>query len=682
MAIVKNRFVCDLSKPVQAQALKGNVFSLDNLGSRLSVLIYDNGQPATISGTITGNCILPDGSTVNISGGLTSENGCSKAYVDVPQSCLLIPGILKIAIKCTSSSVITTLAAIVANVYMTKTDNVITPSQQIITDWNAQISAAIATQNAAIANQDAEISDLKSEINQSMDLSIQYLDATVCQNQKYYSSAGTMSNGDTGYGAYPAIQIPAGTYYYKNIAYAFTYAVNGAGTSSKPFSQGAGSITFNEPVTLYITAGYPVTDFTRVMLANAVLPSSYIYGVYDVSMPKLTKAENLEIESDQVSDFTDEIVNTLHNAIIVCKQYLDSSNWDAAGTYYNSSCAKQTGGDSAYHAYPPLAIKAGKYHIRNGGNLFTYFKGVSNTITQITASPFTVSEDGTIYITGHTLSDGFTYDESMLSNVPLPAEYVYGEYDAVVNSSKIKYPYIIVDAKGEGNFTNIQDAVDSIRGDSENNRYTIILMPGTYTRFSMKNSKRYISIIGLDSRYCIVQDDQANYNRCAAEIRTNGTIANITFKNLATNHTSGGTYPYSYAVHNDYGDSVTVYENCRFYSEGGPGVGMGIYNGSDIVFKNCEFICNQASGVGTSALGALYCHASTGNNQKITLLNCIVNNMTGSTTALLDNGGGTDDPNKKAILVNNVFWGTNGAQNNIVGTWQYEYSFGNNITLQ
>ena len=145
MAVVENKFVCDLQRPVQAQALKGNVFSLDNFGSRLSVLIYENGVPATISGSITADCILPDGSTVTVNGSLTTENGGSKAYIDVPQSCLLIPGILKVAIKCTSSSVITTLAAIVANVYMTKTDNVITPSQQIINDWNAEISASLAT---------------------------------------------------------------------------------------------------------------------------------------------------------------------------------------------------------------------------------------------------------------------------------------------------------------------------------------------------------------------------------------------------------------------------------------------------------------------------------------------------------------------------------------------------------
>ena len=165
MAVIENRFVCDLSKPVQAQALKGNVFSLDNAGSRISVLIYNNGQPATISGSITANCILPDGSTVNVNGSLTTEGDGSKAYVDIPQSCLLITGILKIAVKCTSSGVITTLAAIVANVYMTKTDNVITPSQQIITDWNAEISAAIAMQDAAIATQDGKIADLKSALS-------------------------------------------------------------------------------------------------------------------------------------------------------------------------------------------------------------------------------------------------------------------------------------------------------------------------------------------------------------------------------------------------------------------------------------------------------------------------------------------------------------------------------------
>lgn len=196
MAKVETRFVCDLSKPVQAQALKGNVFSLDNLGSRLSVLVYENGSPATISGSVTANCILPDGSTVNVNGTLTTENGGSKAYVDIPQSCLLIPGLLKIAIKVTSSSVITTLAAIVANVYMTKTDNVITPSQQVITDWNAEISAAIATQDAAIAAQDDKITDLKSALD-STEISVDKMGidyAGIFENGFFYAADGTPTN--------------------------------------------------------------------------------------------------------------------------------------------------------------------------------------------------------------------------------------------------------------------------------------------------------------------------------------------------------------------------------------------------------------------------------------------------------------------------------------------------------
>ena len=187
MAVIENKFVCDLSSPVQAQVLKGNVFSLDNFGSRISVLVYNNGQPATISGTITANCILPDGSTVNVNGTLTTENGGSKAYVDIPQGCLLIPGILKIAVKCTSSSVITTLAAIVANVYVTKTDNVITPSQQIIDDWNAEISAAIAAQDAEISAQGTKIDELESALNAVTAFNI--LDNAVWEQNYYYDKS-------------------------------------------------------------------------------------------------------------------------------------------------------------------------------------------------------------------------------------------------------------------------------------------------------------------------------------------------------------------------------------------------------------------------------------------------------------------------------------------------------------
>ena len=151
MAKIESYFNCDLKKAVQVQVLSGNVFSMDNNGNRICVRIFNDGEKATVTGSVSGRCILADGSTVNVSGGLTTANGQSVAYVDIPQGCLLIPGTLKITIQLTDSGVITTLAAILTTVYQTKTDNVITPSQQIINDWNAAISSALGAQDAQIS---------------------------------------------------------------------------------------------------------------------------------------------------------------------------------------------------------------------------------------------------------------------------------------------------------------------------------------------------------------------------------------------------------------------------------------------------------------------------------------------------------------------------------------------------
>ena len=145
MAKVKSWFNCDLQHAVQVQALNGNVFSMDNNGNQICVRIFDGGEKAVISATVTARCILADGSTVNLNGSLTSVNSQSVAVVDIPQSVLLIPGTLKISVQLTSSSVVATIAAIITTVYATKTDNVITPSSQVISDWNAEISAQLAS---------------------------------------------------------------------------------------------------------------------------------------------------------------------------------------------------------------------------------------------------------------------------------------------------------------------------------------------------------------------------------------------------------------------------------------------------------------------------------------------------------------------------------------------------------
>ena len=139
MARIESWFECDLKKAVQVQAINGNVFSMDNQGNLVGIKVYDDGEQVTLSGSVTGYCILADGTTVSVAG--TREE--NKAYILMPQSALAVPGTIKIIIKLTDSSVITTLGALIGTVYRSRTDALITPSSQVITDWAAQISAQL-----------------------------------------------------------------------------------------------------------------------------------------------------------------------------------------------------------------------------------------------------------------------------------------------------------------------------------------------------------------------------------------------------------------------------------------------------------------------------------------------------------------------------------------------------------
>jgi hypothetical protein len=139
MAVVETWLNCELTEPVKVHYLKGNVFSLDSLGNRIVVNVFKNGQPASLSGAVNGYCVLSDGTTVPVVG-VRSGN---TVYVDLIQDCYAIPGPISIAIKLTSGDTITTLACVVANVYRSRTDQMITPSQSVIDDWTDQIATVL-----------------------------------------------------------------------------------------------------------------------------------------------------------------------------------------------------------------------------------------------------------------------------------------------------------------------------------------------------------------------------------------------------------------------------------------------------------------------------------------------------------------------------------------------------------
>ena len=142
MARIESWFKQDLKKPVQVQAITGNIFSQDDQGNLIGVEVFDNGEPATLSGTVSANIIRADGATVAATGTLSGGN---KVSVVLPAAAYAVPGNIVVALKLTTSGVITTLLALVVTVYRTTTDTTVDPGTIIpsIQDLIDEIETAV-----------------------------------------------------------------------------------------------------------------------------------------------------------------------------------------------------------------------------------------------------------------------------------------------------------------------------------------------------------------------------------------------------------------------------------------------------------------------------------------------------------------------------------------------------------
>ena len=143
MARIETWFDQDIKKPVKVRYIDGNLFSQDNQGNLLGVNVLDNGQEASISGTVSGAVIRADGETVAITGTL-SGNKCS---IVLPSAAYAVPGSAVITLKLTTSGVITTLLSVVTTIYRTSTDVTVDPGTIIpsIEDLIAEIEEVAAT---------------------------------------------------------------------------------------------------------------------------------------------------------------------------------------------------------------------------------------------------------------------------------------------------------------------------------------------------------------------------------------------------------------------------------------------------------------------------------------------------------------------------------------------------------
>lgn len=144
MATIQINLTCELQEAVKVRYLDGNLFSQDNQGNQINITVFDNGEPATLGGSVTANVLLSDGSTVPATGGTITGNVVS---ITLPAAAYAVPGLASIIVKLTADGVITTIAAVVANVYQSSTDTVIDPGTIIpsIQDLIDDIETAVAS---------------------------------------------------------------------------------------------------------------------------------------------------------------------------------------------------------------------------------------------------------------------------------------------------------------------------------------------------------------------------------------------------------------------------------------------------------------------------------------------------------------------------------------------------------
>ena len=141
----------DLLEAVKVQYLDGNLFSMDNAGNLIGVTLTRDGEDYSGGGSVSANVIRSDGGTVAVIGALSGKT----ATVVLPQAAYAVPGVVSIIVKLTASGQVTTIAALVANVYRSSTDTAVDPGTII-----PSIQTLISQINTAVASIPADYSAL------------------------------------------------------------------------------------------------------------------------------------------------------------------------------------------------------------------------------------------------------------------------------------------------------------------------------------------------------------------------------------------------------------------------------------------------------------------------------------------------------------------------------------------
>lgn len=155
----------DMLEAVRVQYLDGNLFSMDNAGNLIGVNLTRGGVDYSGGGSVSSNVIRADGSTVSVVGALSGN----VATVVLPQAAYAVPGVASIVVKLTVSGEVTTIAAVVANVYLSSTDSVVDPGTII-----PSVQALISAIESAVASIPADYSALWASLAPAFSTSTNY----------------------------------------------------------------------------------------------------------------------------------------------------------------------------------------------------------------------------------------------------------------------------------------------------------------------------------------------------------------------------------------------------------------------------------------------------------------------------------------------------------------------------
>lgn len=246
-------------------------------------------------------------------------------------------------------------------------------------------------------------------------------------------------------------------------------------------------------------------------------------------------------------------------------------------------------------------------------------------------------------------------------------DYILSEWNCSTNKwgESTKSRIIVVDEKGSGDYTSLQEAIDNAE-DSKTNPRTILVLPGTYvmpaydstTRYKCYN--RYLTIIGTDKNQCIIRNDVGYYNtnpwQDNAPIKMQGNVYLERLTVICTDdnfvlpegveESYEGRYHKAYCVHFDHeceAETIAEINNCRLINNHFACVGIGTRNTIKIVDTELEMTLYETfpSNLYGNDVGVIAGHdGNTDSRQTLFIKNCVIKNENGNYSVTMSNAYG------------------------------------------